>query len=490
MTELDLLNVIGYAQDVHILDADEMPVKRKRISFSPKIARTVAAILAIVIAFSLFLQTPVGVAAVEVVREQIERFLDILFPPKEQVMYIEGVPETVHVEAQGREPEISSPGFSIYIDTEVYTMTEENGSWFIRPILSPANSAELPPLEMEIREIPDKSPLEAAEIVRSEMEGIWESLSDIWSYGQPLTLCIDASQLYGADAPWERHDFKNNAENGCFHIISRGYMEAAEGHGSRFHQMLETFTLVAPQDTSAYVDETDALLKAMQQEVLYAKEQEQQSKEEIADDSCQADMNIVAQERNALWQDVHNKLWTALEQTMDDDSFQNLIAEELAWASEKRTVLNKTLAEMGEGSLTMLVMDGESANRTKDRVLVLLSYLEGTSSPAARTFDISLDPEPVVDAFATAYFSGDINGMKNQLSESYTGEPEVYSSGNEVVHTVKEIYNIFPDMAKMGHLNVSVEFRPTPESDYYNYLSITLIWENNRWAVEFYGLEG
>ncbi len=490
VTQLDLLNVIGYAQDAHILDADEIPVKRKIIPFSSKMVRTVAAILAIMIAFGLFLQTPVGVAAMEVVKQRIERFLDILFPPKEQVMYIEGVPETVHVEAQGWKPGVTSPGFSIYVDTEVYTMTEENGAWFIRPILTPENSAELPPVEMEICEIPDKTPAEAAEMVRSELEGKWENLSDVWSYGQPITLCIDASQRNRADALWERHDFKNNVQNGCFHIITRGYMEAAEGPGARFHQMLETFTLIAPQDTSQYADEDDALRKAMQQEVFYGQEREQRSQEAIKNASNQADRNIAAQERNALWQDVHNKLWNALEQTMDDDAFQNLIAEELTWAAEKRLALNEILAEMGEGSLTGFVLHEENAIRTKDRVLVLLSYLEEAGSPELREQEVSPAPEPIVDAFAAAYFCADTNEMKNHLSESYTGEPEVHSSGNEVVHAVKEIYNVFPDMANVGHLNVSVEFRPTSDSDYYNYLSMTLIWENHHWAVETYGLEG
>ncbi len=525
MTELELLKVIGYAQDVHILDAEEPIKKRKVISFPKPLIRTIAAILAVVLMVGLFLQTPVGAAAAEAVKEQFERFIDLLFPPKDMVMYVEGEPETVHVEAQGREPEANAPGFSIYVDTETYTMTEENGSWFIRPIPVPLPSREevrsqqaailedmtpeeqedaidkrlqeledfyasLPPIEMEIREIPDKTPEEAAEMVHSEMAGKWDHLSDIWGYGQPETLCIDVSQKYAANAPWEKHNFKSNGKDGCFQIILRGYREAAEGHGARFHQMMDTFTLVAPQDTSAYKDKHDALVEAMRQEIAFAQERDAMAEQGVLEAGTQTEMNLAAYDRGDLWRSVHDKMWVALEQTLDEEAMKNLTAEHWAWSTQKRLAFDQIREEMGGGTLTGTILGGESVKWFRERVQILLTYLEGTASPPERAAGLELSPNTLVEDFAAAYFRGDARTLQLYLSETYTWDVEIFSSGTEVVHAVKGMDEIPQTMAFTGQVDVSVEFRPTEDSDYFQYLSIALVWENDRWAVAYYGLEG
>ncbi len=525
MTELELLKVIGYAQDVHILDAEEPIKKRKVISFPKPLIRTIAAILAVVLTVGLFLQTPVGAAAAEVIKEQFGKFLDILFPPKDTVMYIEGIPETVHVEAQGRDPEANAPGFSIYVDTETYTMTEENGSWFIRPLPVPLPSREevrsqqaailedmtpeeqevaidqrlqeldefyasLPPVEMEIREIPDKTPEEAAGMVRREMVGQWDHLSDIWGYGQPETLCIDASQEYAANAPWEKHNFKSNGKDGCFQIILRGYREAGEDHGARFHQMMDTFTLVAPQDTSQYNDKQDALVEAMRQEIAFAQERDALAEQGVLEADNQTDMNLADYDRGDLWRSVHDKMWVALEQTLDEEAMQDLTAEHWNWATEKRLAFDKIREEMGGGTLTGTILGAESVKWFRERVQTLLTYLEGTAAPVERAPGLELYPITLVDNFADAYFRGDVTAVRQYLSEDYVGDAEIFSSGTEAVHAVKGLNQIPQDMAFTGRVDASVEFRPTADSDYFQYLSITLVWENDHWAVMGYGLEG
>lgn len=525
MTELELLKAIGYAQDAHILDADEMPVKKKVVPFQklPKAAvRAVAAILAVVLAVGLFLQTPMGVAAAEIVKEKISQFLDILFPPKELVVNVEGTPETIHHEAQGRDPETDTPGFAIYVDTDRYTMTEENGSWFIRPIPVQYDREEirkqqaallegmtqqeqeaaierrieeleafyaaLPPVEMEIRELPDKTPVEAAEAVRAEMAGKWESLSDIWGYGQPVVLSIEAYQGLNWDSPQESHYFRDNSGGGCFHITMRGYQEAAD-HFGRFMTMMDTFSIVAPQDTSQYSGASDALLSAMRQEVAYAQEQSQRLLDAGNQAENQADINTAVMERDALWLQAHEKLWNALEQTLDEDTFQNLLAEHLEWSSQKRVAIELAQAELGGGSLTGTVVYGESAKRVQERTLTLLSYLEGKAAPAPRDKSLTLSPNAMVEAFTAAYFGGDIQTIEKYLSDSYFGVVELYTDGNPVIHATKGLDNIPQDMTERGVLHPSIEFYATPESDSYLYLSISLVWENNHWAVTSYGLE-
>ncbi len=248
MTELELLKVIGYAQDVHILDAEESLRKRKVISFPRPLIRTIAAILTVVLAIGLFLKTPMGIAVAEAAKDQFGWFLDILFPPKDEVVYVEGLPETIHVQAQGREPEEKQPGFSIYVDTDRYTMTEENGSWFIRPI---DPNPDLPPIEMQITEVVDKPPVELAEEMKQQMECNWETVSNIqthWLDNKAEVLAVNASQGTVRNSVQEDHQFIDNLQGSCYHIVIRYFMEASEGAGFRLHNMLKTFTIIAPQE--------------------------------------------------------------------------------------------------------------------------------------------------------------------------------------------------------------------------------------------------
>ena len=92
----------------------------------------------------------------------------------------------------------------------------------------------------------------------------------------------------------------------------------------------------------------------------------------------------------------------------------------------------------------------------------------------------------------TSWQSGaiDRDTIQTYLSDTFTGGIEIFSTGTEVIHAFKGLDNLPQDMAAYGRLNASVEFRPTADSDSYNYLSLTLIWENNRWAVQSFGLEG
>lgn len=169
--------------------------------------------IALVLAGILFLQTPMGVAAVEIVKESVSRLIEILFPPKDIIVMPEGTPEVVHHEAQGRDPEEDTPGFAMHVDTESYVMTEKNGIYYVRQIpieydreeirkqqaalLEGLSSEEqeaaidariqelkdfyaaLPANEIEIREVPNKEFSAYAEEVRNQMFANWEITEDM-----------------------------------------------------------------------------------------------------------------------------------------------------------------------------------------------------------------------------------------------------------------------------------------------------------------------
>ena len=79
------------------------------------------------------------------------------------------------------------------------------------------------------------------------------------------------------------------------------------------------------------------------------------------------------------------------------------------------------------------------------------------------------------------------------MTASYDSQVEVYTDhepGNPEIHAIKGLENWASDLEQWGSIRPSIEFRKTPDSDYYIYLSMTLVWEDNQWKVSEYGLEG
>lgn len=127
-------------------------------------------------------------------------------------------------------------------DTELYTMSEEDGVTYIRF----ATDNDLPPCEMEIRHIPNMVPSDTAASTNKEMEESWDIVSEVRS--------LDAQNGYafyfGAGTSWDSACgyvyFLSDGQHGCFQITARYFVEATEGHGSRFAQMVQTFDLIDP----------------------------------------------------------------------------------------------------------------------------------------------------------------------------------------------------------------------------------------------------
>jgi len=489
MNSLDLLDVIGHAQDAYILDAEDArrdadPGKKpgRRI-----LARRLATAAAIVLACFVFFQTPVGAAAAEVVREQVAKLIDTLFPPKALDVPLEGHANTIPHQAQGREPEQNAPGFAIYVDTASYTMTQEDGVYYIRPNLPPDNT--LPTCEMEIREVPDTLPQDLAEQTRQQMLGGWDQVDAIFRHIEPMYLSFYASGGSNWDSPQEDHCFFDNGKQGSFHIILRYFLEAAEGHGTRFYTMLRTFTLIAPQDASGYTGTDALILEATRQQIAFTREQCGLLQQEMAGLMTQLDMNDNAQQRYELWLDMLDKLWSALEQTYAPPALSGLLAQQLDWSVDAAAFLRSAAAQVGGGSMAPLVYGETGAALVEQRVDALLPFLSGDiplpQGPAAP------DPEDTVLAFAESCLRGDTAAMAAFLSRTCPQPSQTGPSyAAATVGAVQGLDATVKDMARDGQLSPSVEFRPSPDRDACLCLRITLLWEEGAWKVSSYSLEG
>lgn len=467
MQSMELLEVMGAIRDKYILEAQSLRSRQAPgKAFRPqRVLGPIAAAAAVVLLCAVLMQTPVGAAAVELVKEGISKLIDTLFPPKEIVLAPEGIPEAIPHEAKGRDPEADTMGFAIYVDTENYVMTEEDGAYFIRPIVT---NPDLPPCEMEIREYPDKDPMTLGQEVKARYEADgWDMVGDLFEITGAIGCSMDVSEGMTSLDRQEGHYFRDNGKGGSFHIISRYFLEAMEGHGTRFAAMYRTFTLIAPQDTSGYTGGGSTLLAAMQKEMEYATSHSEElytQQTEIA--ITQADMNSAAEQRYTLWLDTFRKLWQALEQSLEKDALEALTEEQLDWNAAKAAVIAQKKEEAGGGSLTALIVFDAGATMMQERCGVLLGYLEGTTAIQPRAYTSELSPAGAANAFVEDYFEEGV-----------------------VRNPIQGLEDFVPYHAQYGRLDGSVEFRPTPDSDYFCYLSMTLEWEGE-WKVTWHGIEG
>ena len=237
-----IMDALGKVKEDYIMESAPGKKKMKKNHI-----RWIAAAMAVVMILTFF-QTAPGVAALEIVKEGITSFIETFFPPKDIPVSVEGETEVQHQEAGGQEPEtqengsVIAPGFAIYYDTETYTMSEENGVTYIRFV----TDNDLPPCEMEIRHIPNMKPSDTAASTNKEMAESWDSVSEVRSFDAQ-----DGYAFYfGAGTCWDSACgcvyLLSDGRNGCFQITARYFVEAAEGHGSRFAQMVQTFEVINP----------------------------------------------------------------------------------------------------------------------------------------------------------------------------------------------------------------------------------------------------
>ena len=237
-----IMDALGRVKDTYVMEA--MPCKKKAKKTS---LRWIAAVLAILIMVLAFFQTAPSAAAIEMVKDAVTSFIEMLFPPKDIPVNVEGMTEDIHHEAGGLAPEVQedgtvqTPGFAIYYDTERYVMSEENGVTYIRFIAE----NDLPPCEVEIAHIPNAAPAEAAAAAKEQMGEQWENLSEITALEYKDGVHFWVSEGSNWDSACEDVYFLSDGATGSFQITARYFIEATEGHGVRFSQMVKAFEVIS-----------------------------------------------------------------------------------------------------------------------------------------------------------------------------------------------------------------------------------------------------
>lgn len=100
------------------------------------------------------------------------------------------------------------------------------------------------------------------------------------------------------------------------------------------------------------------------------------------------------------------------------------------------------------------------------------------------------EADTVTTFFAGAYFSGDTEAMRQYLADSYSGTVEGYGGAAGAEVTGKTGLPAQGEERSVGaEETVSVQFKESPSSDSYTYLTMVLVKQEDGWKVKSYGLE-
>ena len=153
-------------------------------------------------------------------------------------------------------------------------------------------------------------------------------------------------------------------------------------------------------------------------------------------DLTQADMNAIAEDRYSIWLGVMDKLWTALEQTLDEEAMSDLMAAQMEWSNYKKSAVDQATAELEGGSLSATAACIEGAALLEPRVYALLNTLEGTAPILSRDTDSETDPQVIVTAFAQAYFSDDVQTIRQYYTDLYGFGIDVYPEAADDISAI------------------------------------------------------
>ena len=90
----------------------------------------------------------------------------------------------------------------------------------------------------------------------------------------------------------------------------------------------------------------------------------------------QMEMNEKSQELYELWDGALNYLWSELQNVLSEDEFGELRDKQRTWISEKEKTVEEAGKEFEGGSMYSMVVNGEAAGITEERVYELYELLK------------------------------------------------------------------------------------------------------------------
>lgn len=200
-----------------------------------KFVKITAGVAAVAVGVTVFLTLPAGTAMMKSIQNW--------FAPEKQIeIELEGDKEQtqgqVHVDEESR--------YAIYYDKERYKLVQEEGKDVITtidPLPEP-----FPQVSLTIEQDVSKKPEELAQEIAEQLASEYAEVREI----EQVTSPVNGYSIHAIDG----HDrlskvitvyVTSNEQEGSFILTNNYFLEAAEGHGSRFRQTLEQFEVLKPE---------------------------------------------------------------------------------------------------------------------------------------------------------------------------------------------------------------------------------------------------
>jgi uncharacterized protein YecT (DUF1311 family) len=111
--------------------------------------------------------------------------------------------------------------------------------------------------------------------------------------------------------------------------------------------------------------------------MTFVEEQSDIIKNSLENDSLtQTDMNIKSQELYELWDEALNYLWGKLKNSLTEEEFAKLKDKQRIWIAGKEKAVEEAGKEFKGGTIYSLVVNGEAARITEERVYELYELLK------------------------------------------------------------------------------------------------------------------
>ena len=205
----------------------EMRRMKKQNRFIKYVAS--AAALALIL---IGLQTETGLALVDHVKEMFA-------PEKEVESIIEGIEEDSELKLR----ESNENAYVIYIDEERYKLISEGEVDRIVP-KEPLGDI-YPEVSMEIRQVKNEAPEALIEQLKLDLQQELANVSQVQKVESP----VSGWKVFGDegsewDSPFKVIYTVSDEQGGSYAITQQYFLEAAEGHGARFDEMLKEFYII------------------------------------------------------------------------------------------------------------------------------------------------------------------------------------------------------------------------------------------------------
>ena len=135
--------------------------------------------------------------------------------------------------------------FILYVDETAYRQTVKDGVYTIEPLI---DMGDLPRCSLEISYQADISVKDAAALAADTLKDSYTTVTEPVEASVTAGLLVTGSNGTAWDDTQSEVYLVEDRQGGVFILVSRYFLEAAEGHGSRFADMISPFQPVTAED--------------------------------------------------------------------------------------------------------------------------------------------------------------------------------------------------------------------------------------------------